>query len=134
MFAALAGLATALTGAIILFPTYGHVGVAAAIALSGWVGAALLCAVLARRRWLRLDSDLWRRLPRIVIATIVMGIAIAILQMLLAKAFNVTGSQLGRIAALAVLVAAGLAVYLAGLQAFGVVKLKELVAAVRHRL
>ena len=134
MFAALAGLATALTGAIILFPTYGHVGVAAAIAISGWVGAALLCAVLARRRWLRVDRDLWRRLPRIVVATTVMGIAIVILQTLLAKNFNVDGSQLGRIAALAVLVTTGLAVYLAGLQAFGVVKLKELLAAVRNRL
>jgi putative peptidoglycan lipid II flippase len=134
MFAALAGLATTLMGAIFLFPTYGHVGVAAAIGLSGWVGAALLGAVLARRRWLQVDRDLWRRLPRIVAATIVMGIAILILQTLLAKNFNVAGSQLGRIAALAVLVAAGFAVYLAALQAFGVVKLKELVAAVRHRL
>src|SRR5204863_172388 len=41
MLAALAGLGTALTGAVILFPLYGHTGVAAAIAISGWVGAIL---------------------------------------------------------------------------------------------
>jgi putative peptidoglycan lipid II flippase len=134
MFAALAGLATALTGAIILFPIYGHVGVAAAIAISGWVGAALLCVVLARRRWLRLDRDLWRRLPRIVVATSVMGLTIIFLQTLLARNFNITTSQLGRIAALAFLVTTGLTIYLAGLQVFGVVKLKELLAAVRNRL
>ena len=38
-----------------------------------------------------------------------MGIVIVVLQMLLAKNFDVAGSLLGRIAALAVLVIAGLA-------------------------
>ena len=42
----------------LLFPRYGHVGVAAAIALSGWVGAALLGVVLARRGWLAVDRAL----------------------------------------------------------------------------
>ena len=50
MLAALAGLATAIVGALLLFPHYGHVGVAAAIAYLGWVGAALLLAILSRRR------------------------------------------------------------------------------------
>ncbi len=63
-----------------------------------------------------------------------MGLTIATLQILLARHFNVAGSQLGRIASLAVLVATGLAVYLAGLQVLGVVKLQELIAAIRHRL
>jgi putative peptidoglycan lipid II flippase len=134
MFAALAGLTTALTGAIILFPVYGHVGVAAAIAISGWVGAALLGVVLTRRRWVRIDRDLWRRLPRIVAATAVMGIIIVVLQMLLVVNFNIHGSQLGRIVALAVLVTTGLGTYLGGLQVFGVVKLKDLITAIRSRL
>jgi putative peptidoglycan lipid II flippase len=132
MAAALAGLATALTGALVLFPRYGHVGVAAAIGISGWVGAGLLGVVLARRRWLQVDRDLWRRLPRILIATAVMGIAILALQDLLASAFTIAGA-LGRIASLAVLVATGLAVYLAALQVLDVVKLRELLAMVRHR-
>ena len=50
MLAALAGLATALAGALVLFPRYGHVGVAAAIAISGWVGATLLGAILLAAR------------------------------------------------------------------------------------
>ena len=87
-----------------------------------------------RRRWLRVDRDLWRRLPRIVVATAVMGIVIVVLQMLLVKNFNVHGSQLGRIAALAVLVITGLGIYLAALQVLGVVKLGELRAAIRNRL
>jgi putative peptidoglycan lipid II flippase len=133
MVAALAGLATALTGALALFPRYGHVGVAAAIGISGWVGAAVLGAVLARRRWLRADRDLWRRLPRIVVATAVMGLALLILQAILMRALPVAGS-LGRIASLAVLVTAGLGTYVTTLELLGVANLRELITSVRHRV
>ena len=56
MLAALAGLAAAVAGGIALFPAFGYIGVAAAIALSGWVGAGLLGVLLYRRGWLRLDA------------------------------------------------------------------------------
>jgi len=134
MLAALSGLGTALAGALIMFPAYGHVGVAAAIAISGWVGAALLGAVLARRRWLVVDCDLWQRLPRIIIAVVVMGFALVGLKSLLMAHFDLTGSSIGRISSLALLVAAGLAVYVVCLQLFGVARLKELIAAIRHGL
>ena len=84
MLAALAGLATALAGALVLFPRYGHVGVAAAIAISGWVGATLLGAILLARGWLGVDRAAARRLPRIMLATAVMGAALVGAQMLLA--------------------------------------------------
>src|SRR5205814_9069203 len=42
MLAALAGLAAAVAGALALFPAYGATGVAAAIAISRWVGATTL--------------------------------------------------------------------------------------------
>ena len=102
--------------------------------MSGWVGATILGLVLARRRWLSFDGDAWRRLPRIVGATIVMAVAIVGTQMLLNSVFNLAGSQLGRIALLAVLVALGLLVYLASLQALGVARMRDLVTAVRHKL
>ncbi|MEA2904431.1 MAG: putative peptidoglycan lipid flippase [Alphaproteobacteria bacterium] len=133
MLAALAGLAAAAGGALALFPAYGHVGVAAAIALAGWVGAAILGAVLARRRWLAADGDLWPRLRRIAAVTVMMGIVLVGLRQALAANLDVTGSALARIASLAVLVTGGLAVYLAGLELFGVARLKDLLAAVRHR-
>jgi putative peptidoglycan lipid II flippase len=134
MFAALAGLATATVGALLLFPTYGHVGVAAAIAMSGWVGAARLCAVLVRRGWVAVDPGFWRRLPRIIAATAIMGIVLVALKEVLEASMDVSGSQLGRIASLTILVASGLAVYLVGLELFGVARLKELLAAIRNRL
>src|SRR6516164_9106770 len=77
MYTALCGLATAVTGALILFPRYGHVGIAAAIALSGWIGATLLAAILWRRGWLRIEGEAWRRVPRIMLATFIMGCVIA---------------------------------------------------------
>ena len=127
MLAALAGLAAAIVGAVLLFPHYGHVGVAAAIALSGWVGATLLGLILYRRGWLRLDASGWRRLPRIVLATLVMGGAVAYAT----HALTAPTSSLGRLAILAALVTLGVAVYLAALQLLGVTKLKDLIAAVR---
>jgi putative peptidoglycan lipid II flippase len=133
MLAALAALATAIVGSLALFPRFGHVGVAAAIGGSGWVGALLLGAVLARRRWLRLDHEAWRRLPRIVGATAAMGLALLALKYAAARlGFGL--DPVGRVAALAVLVAAGLAVYAAALQVLGVARLGDLLAAARQRL
>jgi putative peptidoglycan lipid II flippase len=108
--------------------------VAAAIAISGWVGAGLLGAVLARRRWLVVDRDLWRRLPRIVTAAAMMGLVLMALKGLMTANLDLTGSSIARVASLVVLVASGLAVYLVGLQLFGVARLKELIAAIRHGL
>jgi putative peptidoglycan lipid II flippase len=131
MLAALAGLATAVAGSLALFPSYGHVGVAAAIGLSGWVGAIVLGVILRRRGWLHLDRDAARRLPRIVTATLLMGVVVFGLHALIAPAFAADASQLTRLAALALLVATGLAVYLASIELFGVARLRDLVGALR---
>jgi len=131
MVAALAGLATAVIGALVAFPHYGHVGVAAAIAISGWVGATLLGAILRRRGWLRLDRDGARRLPRIILATMAMGIALFGMSELIASPSNAGGS-LAQLAVLALLVAFGLAVYVASLELLGVARVRDLLAAVRR--
>ena len=131
MLAALIGLTTAIVGGILLFPRFGHVGVAAAIAISGWVGASVLNFILRRRGWLSLDGDARHRLPRIFLATIVMACAVALATHALSTAQPV--SSIGRLAILAALVMLGIAVYLAALQLLGVAKLKELAAAAaRH--
>jgi putative peptidoglycan lipid II flippase len=134
MLTALAGLAAAVAGSLALYPSYGHVGVAAAIGISGWVGATLLGIISWRRGWLRLDHEATRRLPRIIAATMAMGIAIFGMREVLASPFNAGGSQLARIAVLALLVVIGLAVYLASLELLGVARMRDLVRAVRYRL
>jgi putative peptidoglycan lipid II flippase len=129
MWTALAGLVAAISVALMLFPQYGHVGVALAIAASGWVGAILLGLVLARRRRLSIQRATIDRLMRIVVIAILMGLATYA-----AKApMALLGSSVpARIAELAALVVLGLAVYGIGLQTLGVVQMRELVAALRQ--
>jgi putative peptidoglycan lipid II flippase len=133
MLAALCGLAAAIGGAVLLFPYYGHVGVAAAIAISGWVGAGIMAAVLVRRRWLRLDAGAAHRLPRIVAATAAMAAALATGQALAALTGG-AASAAGRSAVLAALVALGLAVYFAAVQLMGVAQLSQLRALLRGKI
>jgi putative peptidoglycan lipid II flippase len=132
MIAALCGLAAAIAGGVLLFPHYGHVGVAAAIAISGWVGAALLGLILYGRGWLRLDPIAVRRLPRVVLATLVMSAALGY-GLVLGHALwpALASALLGRMVLLAILVALGIVIYLAALQILGVARLKDLVSAVR---
>jgi putative peptidoglycan lipid II flippase len=128
MLAALTGLAAAIIGGVLLFPRVGYVGVAAAIAVSGWVGAGLLGILLFRRRWLRIDPDARRRLPRICVATIAMAAAVGYANYMIGL---VGATSLARLAILAALVTIGVAVYVAALQLLGVVALKELAALER---
>lgn len=133
MLATLAGLAIAAAGAILLFPGHGTAGIAAAIALSGWIGAGLLAVALRRRRWLALDHDARRRLPRFVLATMVMGGAVGGSQYLTRAWLGAPGSTPARVAETAVLVAIGLAAYLAVLEGMNVVRTRDLVAGLRQR-
>src|SRR5262249_10972487 len=133
MYTALCGLATAVVGALILFPRYGHVGIAAAIALSGWIGATLLATILWRRGWLRIEAEAWRRMPRIMLATLVMGAFIAGMDALLASSLNISGSSFARVAALGLTVAAGLPPYVGCRQALGLASRRILLPAIRER-
>jgi len=134
MLAALCGLTAAIIGGVLLFPHYGHVGVATAFGASGWIGAAVLGTVLYRRGWLNLDHEARRRLPRIAAATMAMAIAIgcgffAGLRLLPA----VETSSFGRLAMLQALVILGIVIYGAALQALGVAKLREIASELRAR-
>ena len=132
MLAGLAGLVVSALGSVALFPVYGHVGVAAAIALSGWVGAGYLGVVLSWRGWVTVDQAAWQRLPRILAATAVMGGVVASVELVIVD--GMAGSLLGRVATLAVLVALGLATYVALLTALNVTKPSEIATAIRARL
>jgi peptidoglycan biosynthesis protein MviN/MurJ (putative lipid II flippase) len=131
MWAALAGLASATVLALMLFPRYAQVGVAAAIAVSGWVGASILVVILWRRGWIALERIAGRRILAILLATAAMGMAIAGSNALAANLFDATGSSLLRLMILGLLVLLGLAVYLAVLHALSVVRLRELLGGIR---
>jgi putative peptidoglycan lipid II flippase len=132
MKAALTGLAAAVIGGIVLFPPFGYIGVAAAIALSGWVGAGLLGVVLVKRAWLRLDRRAARNLPRITFATAVMGVTTAAGLAAMNRLFpGLPASALGRFIELSILVALGIVAYTAAIDRLGVAKLGQMIAAVR---
>jgi putative peptidoglycan lipid II flippase len=134
MIAALCGLAAAVAGAVALFPHYGHVGIAAAIAASGWIGATLLTAIMWRRGWLRIEPAAWRRLPRILLAAALMGAFIAGADSALRARSDITGTAAARAVALSLLVTTGFGLYVACLQALGVASVQRLLQAVRERI
>jgi putative peptidoglycan lipid II flippase len=131
MVAALAGFAVALVGSLLLLPRFGHVGVAVATGVSGWVSAGVLGAIIAKRLGFSLDSGARRRLPRIAFAAMIMGVAIAGIEMALAPWLG-GPSDLARLIALGALICAGLAVYSLLLHLLGVARLGDLLKAVRR--
>jgi putative peptidoglycan lipid II flippase len=132
MLAALAGLAVAILAAITLFPIYGHVGIAIAIAGSGWIGAAILGALLLRQRWLVLDAVLAWRLPRIIAIALLMGVTVAVAASFAAATFVGQHGFPARVMTLAALLGLGLMVYVGGLAVLGIVNGKDLIATVRQ--
>src|SRR6185436_17556346 len=97
-------------------------------ALGGLTAAIIGGALLFRRRWLRIDAEAWRRLPRICLATIAMAVAVGCANHLIGAG---GASSTARLAILAALVTLGVAVYFAALRLLGVVTLKELAAQQR---
>jgi putative peptidoglycan lipid II flippase len=116
MHAALLGLVIAIGGSVVLMPLFGHVGIAAATALSGWASAGWLGVQVARRFGFALDADAKRRLPRIVAAAVVMGGAVAVGRLALPQLTAPSASTLVGVVGLCLLIAAGVAVYLGCLQ------------------
>ncbi|MFQ5984352.1 MAG: murein biosynthesis integral membrane protein MurJ [Alphaproteobacteria bacterium] len=107
-----------------LFRPLGHVGIALATALSAWLNAALLWRILKKRGFLEIDDRLKTRLPRMVMASAAMAGLLALGAWALAA--PLAGSLPLRIAALAFLVAGGVAVFAVLAQALGAANLGEL--------
>ena len=134
MRAALIGFIIAIAGSLLLMPYLGHVGIALAIAASGWASAGLLGVLVARRFGFSLDRAARRRLPRIVLAALAMGLAVEAGHRFLAPWLGAAAPATLRIGALALLVALGLAVYAVLLRLFGVASPREFIEALRRRL
>jgi putative peptidoglycan lipid II flippase len=105
-----------------------HVGVALATALSAWFNALMLGGVLVRRGQLLPDRRLRERVPRLLLAAGLMGFALLALEWLM---FPVAGPL--RLAALAVLVGGGAAVYFGFAHLMRGFDLREFRAVLRRR-
>ena len=84
-----------------------HVGLALATAIAAWLNIVLLTRGLGRRGYFSFDDRLKRRLPRIVGSAAVMAAGLWLAAVLLARPLQ--GGEVERAAALAVLVALGMA-------------------------
>jgi putative peptidoglycan lipid II flippase len=134
MLTALCALTTAVGLGMLLFARYGYVGAAAAVAISGWAGAALLGAIVYARGWLRFDRTAAKRLPLIMLATAVMAVPVHY-GLLIGQRFDpaLAATSGGRLVLLGLLVTLGVIIYLAALQILGVARLGDMAAALRRQ-
>jgi putative peptidoglycan lipid II flippase len=93
---------------LLLFGRLGHVGIALATAVAAWVNVALL--LFGLKDFWKADSRLKKRLPRIIIATMIMGIGIWIINKAIEGWFVESGFG-QRLLGLSILVISGLLIY-----------------------
>jgi len=103
-----------------------HLGIAVATTLGGWLNAGLLYATLVKRGQFVADARLERALPRIGIASIVMGVALWLVAGAVQPWFAAQSGFLERMSALAALVGVGLIVYAVAVLALGILDLRQL--------
>jgi putative peptidoglycan lipid II flippase len=97
-----------------------HVGIAIATTLAAWLNVVQLWLTLSDREHVRIDSRLARNLPRILLASVLMGAAVLALSEELAPYFHRSHGALVQFLSLAVLVGSGLAVFALATQILGV--------------
>jgi putative peptidoglycan lipid II flippase len=108
---------------VALMPFFGHLGIAAATSVSVWINASSLGITLHRRGHLQFDDRLRRRLPRILMSSILMG---AVLWAAVFFLWNPHLPSIARIAIMAAFVIGGIAVYGVTAQLSGATRLSEL--------
>lgn len=110
---------------------FSHVGIALSTALAAWFNATVLAWVLHQRGHLKPDARLKRRLPRIMLASAVMAGALVALNHVLADWFS-RGFAL-QAGAVALMIAAGLAIFGLSAQMLGAANVRDVRAVVRAR-
>jgi putative peptidoglycan lipid II flippase len=131
LLAALKGLAVAIVAALVFGRLFGASGIAASIALGAWSSALSVIRGGGMTFGFSIDADARRRLPRIVLAAILMGGALWLTaHVVLPSAVDAHG--FAPAAVLGILIACGIAVYGLLLGLLGVVGWAQAVGAVRR--
>ncbi len=126
---------------VALTDTLGHVGIAVGTTVSAWVNAAILAVILHRRRYMVADERLRRRLPRMVLASAVMGLALwggtmAVIHVM-GPVFGTPGEPAGsnalRVIALSMLIGGGMCVFAAAAFLTGAASRADLALLKRRR-
>ena len=120
-----------LVGNLILIWPLAHIGVGVATAISAWVNVALLWVTLRKRGHIAVDARLKQKAWRIVLASVLMGIALYFGNALIEG--QVGAGLWRRIVVLVSLVTAGGAVYGLAILLFGAYRISELKSLFRRR-
>jgi putative peptidoglycan lipid II flippase len=121
MYFAGASVAVNVIAAIVLFQYWGHVGIAIATTMAGWLNAGLLGMTLTRRGHFQADRRLWRSLGLTILASLVMGVVLVVTVNLTTGIF-IAGQPLAlRGVVLVAMIALGAAVYFAIAFATGII-------------
>ena len=112
------GMVVNVAGALLLAPVLAHVGIALATSLAGWVNAALLIGTLWRRGEFVPDASLRKRLPLLVLASVLMGGIVFAGYLLFASVFGQASLPV-RAAALSALVVVGMVTFAVFVQVTG---------------
>lgn len=115
-------------------PFLGHVGIALGTSISAWLNAGILSVILYRREHLVPDTRLKRRLPRVVLATAVMVLALWAGLAFISDHYwalyglpdVASGNNLTRALALLALIGGGGAVFAAGALVLGAAQRSDL--------
>ncbi len=133
MWFAMISVAVNIAGALALFPFISYVGVALATTAAGWINALLLALTLSLRGDFTLDDRMRSALPRIVGASLVMGLVLAGLMPVCMPVFDASVHFVLRLVMLAALVATGTAVYFAIAWWSGALNIAALKASLRRK-
>lgn len=94
------------TVSLILIRYIDYVGLAVSTSFTAWLNCSLLCCLLTKRGLYKIDQKLRTRLPRVILSSIIMGLALFYLKPLLAVYF--AGSSFYKIMALLGLIFSGM--------------------------
>lgn len=122
---AIIGVGVNIAGSLALYLPLGHVGIAIATSLAGWINAGLLAATLKRRGHFVLGPQDRRRLTRIALCALAMGGFVWLLALGLAPWLADPSTGL-RALALALLVALGALFYIAAAHFTGAADLRAI--------
>jgi putative peptidoglycan lipid II flippase len=119
---------------LILMQYLAHVGLALATAISSWMNALVLARLLGRSGAFYLDARNRKRLPRILLAAILMGgMLYGARRLIESEAFPLEFTGLAGIVPLIGLIALALGVYFGTATLFGALRFSELKASLRRR-
>ncbi|MCB1508716.1 MAG: murein biosynthesis integral membrane protein MurJ [Hyphomicrobiaceae bacterium] len=126
-------VAVNIAASLALFHVIGHVGIALATTLAGWVNALALFALLHRRGHFPLDPATLKRIALMALSALAMGAALYGLAGLLSPFFARQAGLGAQAGALTLLVLSGVIVFFGLCQVTGAANLKDIARQFRRR-